>query len=365
MKVHLVRTDEYQKEDFKQVGDFLRSCSGPMQFINSDFEFDQGKFPFLKKYYPDFKFKYESDYKKIKIKQELGYPLSWRELFSLCEEFRQVNNIIETDFVVLLTQRRNALNWFSHVQNKDVFVHTGDWNYFLDKDPTYPIAYQVIENVLQSLMNIDVLSVEHHPNIHTKTRGCINDLCLNKKEALFKLRTADICDVCMKTIFEVGINSNVIVQIQNIMEVVRKELLYRVNADQIVKPHKIKISKLYQITIPDLNNLEINFTPLIKTLYVFYLKHPEGVRRIDIRDHHQELLQIYGQLANLDDNKSIATNINNLTDLSSDSFSEKKAKINRAIKDLLGQDLANHYSISGGKGEPLKIGLDPTLVEFD
>jgi hypothetical protein len=162
MKVHLIKTPEYESENFRDVCDLLSSFDGALEFVATEYEFDKNQFPFLHKIFPDLKFKYESDIKKIYFNKELGLPLSSRELFSLCDFYRNTFNIHSDDFVVLLTIRRNALNWFSHCENKNAFVHTGDWEHYTDANPKYAIAYQVVENVMQSLIKLDTVTI---PNI--------------------------------------------------------------------------------------------------------------------------------------------------------------------------------------------------------
>lgn len=130
MKIYLIKTPEYNSESFKDVCELLCSFDGALDFISSEYEFDKEEFPFLKKFNLDFLFKYDSPLKKVNYNNGQELPLSWRELFSLCEYYRSKFNIENTDFVVLLTSRRNALNWFSHCSNKKAFVHTGDWELF-------------------------------------------------------------------------------------------------------------------------------------------------------------------------------------------------------------------------------------------
>ena len=38
--------------------------------------------------------------------------------------------------------------------------------------------------------------------VHEEAEGCVNDLCQSKKKIILKLRTADICDLCIKKIQE-------------------------------------------------------------------------------------------------------------------------------------------------------------------
>ncbi len=363
MKVHLIKTPEYSPEDFRDVSELLNSFDGALEFVASEYEFDKEQFPFLQKFYPDFKFKYESDIKKLNFNKELGLPLSWRELFSLCDFYRTTFNINETDFIIVLTIRRNALNWFSHCENKNAFVHTGDWEYFTDANPKYPVAHQIVENVMQSLMKLDTVNIPNI-NVHTDSRGCMNDFCQNKGQIILKLRTADICPDCIEKIQEENIDHNIVNQVLKIFEGIRNELLFKQKFKKQVTPVPITINERNQIILPQLGNLEIRLNPLFKTLYIFYLRHTEGVRLNELNDFRSELLSLYRRLSVADNNQTIELRITDLVNPIGGSFSQKKSKLNKIITDLLGEPLAKFYRIEGEPGEPFKINLPNKLIDI-
>ena len=363
MKVYLIKTPEYKSEYFRDVFDFLSSFDGALNFVLSEYIFDKTQFPFLQKFYLDFKFKYESDIKRINYDKDLGLPLSWRELFSICDFYRNTFNIDSNDFIILLTMRRNALNWFSHCENKNAFIHTGDWEYFTNANPKYPIAYQVIENVMQSLMKLDTTNIPN-VNVHTDSRGCMNDFCQNKEQIIIKLRTADICSGCAEKIQNENIDIKIISQTLQIFEGIRNELLFKQKFNKQVLPVPITINERKQILLPKLNNLEIRLNPLFKTLYIFYLSHTEGVRLNELNDFRAELLSLYNKLSVSDNNETSALRITNLVNPFGGSFSQKKTKLNKIITDLLGEPLAKFYRIEGKPGEPFKINLPDHLVDI-
>ena len=363
MKIHLIKTPEYSSEDFRYVFNLLSSFDGALEFIASEYEFDKEQFPFLRKFYPDFKFIYESDVKKVNFDRSRGLPLSWVDLFSLCNDYRNRFNIDANDFVVLLTIRRNALNWFSHFENKNAFVHTGDWEHYTDAQPKYAVAYQVIENVMQSLMKIDSITIPNL-NVHTDVRGCMNDFCQNKEQIILKLRTADICSDCIEKIQEEMIDQKIVNQVLEIFEGLRNELLFKQKFKKQIAPVPIVISERKQILLPQLNNLEIRLNPLFKTLYIFYLKHTQGVRLNELNDYKAELLSIYKILSVADNNQTIESRITDLVNPIGGSFSQKKSKLNKIINDLLGEPLANFYRIEGEPGEPFKINIPEHLIDI-
>jgi hypothetical protein len=55
------------------------------------------------------------------------------------------------DFVILLTEVANEKNWFSALDPDNLyngFVHTDDWEHYIDCQPQFPIAYEVIAQIL-------------------------------------------------------------------------------------------------------------------------------------------------------------------------------------------------------------------------
>ena len=201
MKVYLIKSPDYEIDNFKDVCDLLNSFDGPIKFISSFYEFDKKDFPFLNyELFPSHNFEYPSNKNIVRYTSDKGDPLSWRELFSLCRFYREVFKIEDDSFVVLLTKRKNALNWFSAVDEaRNIFVHTAEWELYTNKNAKYPIVYQVVENVLQFLMKIDI---ENVPNefVHEPLKGCMNDFCDDKSQIIIKLQTANICDTCVRKI---------------------------------------------------------------------------------------------------------------------------------------------------------------------
>ncbi len=57
-----------------------------------------------------------------------------------------------------------------------------------DVDSKFGIAYQCIENIFQSLIDLNIENTDLEPNIHKTSIGCINDYCENKPEILMKLQ---------------------------------------------------------------------------------------------------------------------------------------------------------------------------------
>ena len=71
-----------------------------------------------------------------------------------------------------------------------------------------------------------------------------------------------------------------------------------------VKLSRLKITKQYKIIFVDYDNMEIMMGPLPKTVFLFYLRHPEGVMFTPLQDYKKELLSIYSHISLVSGKKS-------------------------------------------------------------
>ena len=363
MKVYLIKTPEYETENFREVSDLLSSFNGALEFIPSFYEFDKNEFYFLRyELFPHHNFEYPSNDTAIKFDPDRGNPLSWRELFSLCGFYREVFKIEDDSFVVLLTKRKNALNWFSATdESKNIFVHTAEWEQYTKVNSKYPIAYQVVENVMQSLMNIDITNV---PNqyVHEPLKGCMNDFCDNKTQIIIKLQTANICPDCIEKIKTEKVDAKILKQTKSIFNGIRNEFVFQ-EEEQSAEPVSIIIDSKGKILLPEYK-LEIKLTPLFKTLYLFFLSKPDGVTVSQLSDFKTELLSIYKKLRPGASKEDAEARINNLSHPLGDGFNPTKTHINKTITELLKEPLADFYRISGTAGNPYKVKVPRNLIDI-
>jgi hypothetical protein len=363
MKVYLIKTPDYETENFREVSALLSSFDGALEFIPSFYEFDKKEFYFLRyELFPHHNFEYPSNDTAIKFDPNRGNPLSWRELFSLCSFYREVFKIEDDSFVVLLTKRKNALNWFSATdESKNIFVHTAEWEQYTKVNSKYPIAYQVIENIMQSLMNLDLTNV-HNEYVHEPLKGCMNDFCDNKTQIIIKLQTANICNSCIQKIREENIDAKILKQARAIFNGIRNEFVFQ-EEEQPTEPTSLVIDAKGKILLPEFN-LEIKLTPLFKTLYLFFLSKPDGVTVPQLSEFKKELLLIYKKLRPSASKEEAEARIDNLTHPLGDGFNPTKTHINKIITELLNEPLADFYRITGEKGKPYSVKVPRNLIDI-
>jgi len=364
--VRLLRAPDYSPDDYFTLCQLLHSFSLPGWTFQAT---ETEQFPEDAPYYQnerqrpeDVHFRYDSPVGKKMYDSRLGRPLSFQELFDICTYYRQNQSIQSADFVVLLTDRPNALNWFSaYDNNRNIFVRTGGWDMFMQCPHQYPVAYEVIANVLQSQMELNVEDGDEC--LHEETIGCMNDFCLDKSQIAFKLRTADICAVCSERLHLCEVPNHLVAGAALGFEALRKQMLFSQGFKRHVGPGVLEVTWLYEFRFPSLGNLSFKLTPMSRTLYVFFLLHPEGVTLANLVDHQEELLKIYGRIA-AGEKEVQAESIERLVYVLSGSFNENRARINRVIKETLGEVLAIPYLISRQAGGTYKIEIARERVQF-
>ena len=202
---------------------------------------------------------------------------------------------------------------------------------------------------------------ELRTSVHMDPIGCLNDMCLAKKDIKLKMRTADVCGDCMEKL-KGKLSFAEINQALNILESLRIKMLFSQNFKQNVPLSRLIIDNKKRIFLPDFGNIEIKLRPLEKTLYLFYLDHPEGVGLSFLRGKKEELYKIYGSLSSLGDLFEMRKRIDDITNITSNSAAEKISKIKAAFVKAIGEELAQHYYIQGGYEEAKRVVLDRGLV---
>jgi hypothetical protein len=399
MKVHLIYTlvpgEQTDSEVFENVMDLLKQSNGPIQFaagiIDSTLE---TTFNLLKESHfnsasenksapePKSSLKRrfwlsELDFRTQKGKvgspdkangdfpKEESYK-TWDYFFNQCRRFREKEAIPEQDHVFLLSNLGNDKNWFGSIgpSGRDYFIHTANWDYFFkDADEQFPIAYEVMVWLLRHLMFGNRENMIK--GIHSIPKGCANDFCQDKQQIQLKMRTADVCQVCLEKLQANPTNPLYLIQILDVFERVRKNLLFRERAILLNTPSRLEVVGFNrQLILPELGNAEIKLNPKEKTLYLFFLNHSEGVRLSHLCDHQRELEQLYSRFVRFGDSAGVREAIERLVDATDPNQHQVLSRIKSKIMRAVGLKLAPQYLISGESGEPKKITLDREFVVY-
>jgi hypothetical protein len=368
-KIHLLRAPDYAPAEYFELCKILQALPMPgWEFVPAEKELFPEDSPYHqsgRRMPEDVKFEYYSPVHKLMYQAGRDYPLSWKELFRICRYYRKGSKIPDRNFLVLLTERPNALNWFSAFDDsRHIFVHTNDWEKFIKCSHQYPVAYEVIANVLQSQMQIDTIGKD--ACLHEETIGCMNDFCLDKRAIAMKLRTADICADCSERLHKCEVAGHLVEAALQGFGALRKQMLFSQGFRQRRGVGLLKVSWLYDIRFMGLGSMPVDFTPMEKTLYSFFLKHPEGTLRKELDKHRELLLKIYGRVSG-NDARVQHERINRLVKPIEGAFNENRTRINNKLEKRLGKVMSRPYLITGSKGGVYRVPIasEPGRVEFE
>ena len=110
---------------------------------------------------------------------------------------------------------------------------------------------------------------------------------------------------------------------------------------------------------------EVHLEPLVKSVYLLFLKHPEGINFKDLPDYRDELTRIYDKVRPWGLTDRALRSIEDVTTPTLNSINEKCARIRRTFVTLLGNNVAEKYYIKGKRGHAKKIALPRNLVVWE
>ena len=370
MTIHLIKDTELSAEVFTAVYDLLTAVDGTIQFKcdpESIVDFTEEDL-YLNRYEDEREYgqmKMPPKHSIIQSDSRRSFPAevktaTWEILFNKCNKYRRSREIPNEEMVLLLTDISNTHNWFAsldEMQPTNGFIHTADWDMFLSCPKQFPIAYEVIALLMHKYtFDSDRPIIDQ---VHHRAIGCVSDFCMKKSEIILKMRTADVCGECM-TKLKARMPMQDIMHALNIMDSLRLKMLYAQNFKQHVELSKIVIidrDNKKRICLPDFGNIEIRLTPMEMTLYILFMKYPEGLYLSDLKNHVAELEEIYMDTTQTGLRDERIRRINKLINLSNNYTSIQMTRIKKAFEEALGPELAKHYYIQGGIGERKGIGV--------
>jgi len=389
-RVHLLKSEEVDKAAYHEILQQLQLFSGPLEFVSSidepvfdedegiefDNEDENGRdktHPIPQEMIQDYASYSDAseeicslDAHYVEAPQTLT-RLKWNDIFARCQTFRKANDTSEFEFVILLTDKGNEFNWFAAPDPKggrNGFVQTSGLGFYLPGFSRASIVYLITTHLLRHYMFTDIFEMSE--GVHQKSVGCMNDFCGNKAELILKLRTADLCSDCVKRLEDRQVDPLLATQAFEIMEAMRGEILFRDRYSLLKKPSRMTISgPNFTIKFPDLANIELKLDKIEKTIYLFFLGKPEGVKLNMLDEHREELTELYLKVSPTSDRATATKRINERTDNAhTQKISETISKIRKKINNLLGEEMGEHYIIAGANGEVKKIGVDRNLISL-
>jgi hypothetical protein len=375
MKVHLIRSKNYNIEDFNNVLNLLQKHRGSIEFVPSQpIVMPESQSEEL--YETKKEFETQKNYVSYSLSKlssdEISFPhktetLTWKQLFNVCHVYREDYLLSDDEQVILLNDVQNDRNWFGCVDSSlnNYFVQTNDWDWYLGStiDDRFPIAYEIVSWLIRSMM-FNTLE-EIIQNFHKSPRGCMMDFCVDKTQIVLKMRTADLCPECLATLEKKDVNRSHVRQLFLILDGLRDNIMFRQRSHLLMQLSRMEIRNHSKtIFLTDLGDLQINLNPKERSLYLLYLNHPEGIQRSYLVDFKAELRSYYAQISSQATNELIDNAINRLVDVTDNNMNEVMARIRSKFKNAVGEDQAKDYAITYTPEGTHKILLNRELVQF-
>lgn len=130
------------------------------------------------------------------------------------------------------------------------------------------------------------------------------------------------------------------------------------------EPERLFINRDYVIRLGSMAGPEVRLRPLVKTVFIFFLKHPEGILPKERAEYEPELRRIYSIISPNVASEDRAERIHRLVSLEDNSFSEKCSVLNASLERILRPSIVDGYKIQGPNGFPRKIPLAPICVAW-
>ena len=170
-----------------------------------------------------------------------------------------------------------------------------------------------------------------------------------------------------------------LLDIQQKLESVRLSGISEAIIAKFIKPlptlSMIVVTYDFHIILSDYGNMEIMMEPLVKAVYILFLRHPEGIMFKDLYDYRKELEIIYrcvkakkNQIDRLLDSPAspqISKNVESLCNPTKNSINEKCTRIKEAFILKFSDYLAQNYYITGSKATVKKISLPRSYVYWE
>ena len=130
-----------------------------------------------------------------------------------------------------------------------------------------------------------------------------------------------------------------------------------------VKPSTLKVTDDARLLLTNYGK-EVKMLPIDKLVYIFFLRHPEGIALKDLADHKEELTNLYERILGKRLTQKQVASIKRLCNPLDNSINEKLSRIRQAFRAVAHDSVANCYIVQGERGELRNITLNEELIEL-
>ena len=127
---------------------------------------------------------------------------------------------------------------------------------------------------------------------------------------------------------------------------------------------RLTIDRRYRIYLGE-EKTEVKMEPLVKSIYILFLNHPEGIKFKCLPDYRRELTEIYSKVRPWGLSDRAIRSIEDVTNPVLNSINEKCARIRKTFTTILDGSIAEHYYIKGVRGKAKRIDIPPELILWE
>lgn len=127
----------------------------------------------------------------------------------------------------------------------------------------------------------------------------------------------------------------------------------------------IRITRDLRIMLPGRGGEEIRMRPITKSVFLLFLRHPEGIRFKEIGDYEEELAGYYSKLSRHTDLEQFNSSLRRVLGQEDCTLSIAASRLTSKMKSVFGDGLWERYSIRGAAGEAKAISLDRKYVIWE
>lgn len=118
----------------------------------------------------------------------------------------KVNQIIDNDKCIIITDKQFDSNYFSHATDNFWIVSVSDWeSLYAPPHMDKYLQYEIIQFLACCGANLSESQLLEN-FYHIDTKDCIFDFCYRKPDIKISMRTGRICEECKRKLFEFGLS---------------------------------------------------------------------------------------------------------------------------------------------------------------